>query len=76
LIISPFLKVIWKTPFEGIQTTLYLSISDEVDHVSGLYFDNSIPIKSSLYSNNKKLIDELWDWSMNELSGYVKDINY
>ncbi|VDP48793.1 unnamed protein product [Soboliphyme baturini] len=48
---------------EGSQTTIYLAVADEVEHVSGMYFDNckpKIPPMSALDDSN---VEKLWDCS-------------
>jgi hypothetical protein len=71
ILIQPFLYLFFKSSFEGIQTSLYLSTSDEIKNVSGKYFDNSKSVNTNSHANNKKLIDELWEWSVKECEEYI-----
>ncbi|XP_012281635.1 retinol dehydrogenase 14 [Orussus abietinus] len=50
-----------KTSKEGAQTTIYLSISDEVEGVSGKYFVDCKEVTPSVTARDEKIARELWD---------------
>lgn len=52
------------SPEEGAKPLLYLSISDEVQGVSGKYFNKTHMEQSSVLSYNKGLADVLWQKSI------------
>ena len=56
---QPFLK----TPVQGAATSIYLASSSQVDHVTGLYFDNSRPKTPSKDAQNNFYAKRLWDMS-------------
>jgi NAD(P)-dependent dehydrogenase (short-subunit alcohol dehydrogenase family) len=75
---SPELFIIWlvgriffKTLLEGAQTTLYLATADEVEHVSGHYFENCKLSTMNLLAADEKLASELWEES-EKLTGLSK----
>ena len=51
------------TPPEGAQTSLYLATSPEVAGVSGQYFDNKAPVRSSDASYDVAAQQRLWEIS-------------
>ncbi len=55
----PFLK----TPEQGAATSIYLASSPQVNHVTGLYFDDSKPKKPSKDAQNNFYAKHLWDMS-------------
>ena len=48
------------TPEEGAQTSIYLASSPEVAGVSGRYFDERRPVRSSALSYNRGVQERLW----------------
>jgi retinol dehydrogenase-14 len=63
-LISPF----FITPEKGAETTIFLSLSDKVENVSGKYFYKKKAISTSAASYNENLSKKLWTIS-EELSG-------
>lgn len=65
--ISSFIWGLFKpfmvTPEEGAKTSIYLASSPEVEGVSGKYFDNCKPKKSSKLSHDIELAKKLWEVS-------------
>ena len=55
-------------PAEGAKTSVYLATSPEVKGVSGQYFSNQKPVRSSAPSYDKEAAKHLWDMSL-ELTG-------
>ncbi|KAL0818894.1 hypothetical protein ABMA28_008210 [Loxostege sticticalis] len=58
-----FIKLLFKTSFEGAQTSIYLAVAPELENVSGKYFvdcQEAVPSKSAV---DDKLADELWELS-------------
>ena len=58
-------------PAEGAKTSIYLATSQEVEGVSGKYFSNQKPVRSSAASYDKEAAKRLWDVSL-ELTGLSK----
>ncbi len=56
-------KLFMKTPEVGAQTSIYLATSDDVDGVSGQYFDKCQARKSSRESNDQAVAARLWEVS-------------
>jgi NAD(P)-dependent dehydrogenase (short-subunit alcohol dehydrogenase family) len=56
------------TPEEGAQTSIFLVRSPEVDGISGRYFDNRRPVRSSALSYDREVQDRLWKMA-EELTG-------
>ncbi|XP_072039682.1 polyprenol dehydrogenase-like [Amphiura filiformis] len=57
-----WLGFMW-TPSQGARTPVFLSLSEEVEHTSGKYFDNCQAVPSSPSSYDVRLQKELWNWS-------------
>lgn len=55
-------------PKEGAKTSVYLAISPEVEGVTGKYFSNQKPVRSSDASYDKEAAERLWNVSL-ELTG-------
>jgi NAD(P)-dependent dehydrogenase (short-subunit alcohol dehydrogenase family) len=68
-----------KTLEEGAQTLIYLSVSEEVDGVSGEYFADCKRTKYSPLADNSLLRKQLWDISAklcdSQLSKDLHDLN-
>jgi len=56
------------TPEEGAQTSIYLACSPEVAGVSGRYFDEKRPVRSSALSHDRGVQERLWKMA-EELTG-------
>jgi NAD(P)-dependent dehydrogenase (short-subunit alcohol dehydrogenase family) len=50
-------------PQHGARTPVYLATSPDVENVSGKYFENCIPKRSSSLSYDRKLQEKLWEIS-------------
>ncbi len=59
-LITTMLKPVFKSPLEGASTAIYLAVSEEVAPITGKYFYNEKPIKSSKLSYDKELAKRLW----------------
>jgi NAD(P)-dependent dehydrogenase (short-subunit alcohol dehydrogenase family) len=55
-------------PKEGAKTSVYLATSPEVEGVTGKYFSNQKPVRSSDASYDKETAERLWNVSL-ELTG-------
>ena len=53
----------------GADNLLYVAFSDEVKGITGRYFFDKKPVKSSPITYDKKTIDEFWAWTLRKL-GY------
>ncbi len=60
------------TPEEGAQTSIYLARSPEIAEVSGRYFDNRRPIRSSALSYDRTVQERLWKMA-EDLTGISGD---
>ena len=52
-----------KTPERGGATSIHLASAPELEHVSGQYFANSTPQRSSARSYDEAVAARLWDVS-------------
>lgn len=48
---------------EGAKTPVYLATNNDIADISGLYFDNCYPKKTSLISYDVSIAQKLWDYS-------------
>jgi hypothetical protein len=70
----PLVRPFMKTPDQGAATPIYLASSPEVDGVSGAYFANQRPRRSSRASYDRDLARRLWEVSTS-LVGVGQDVN-
>ena len=49
------------SPEKGARTTVYLAASQDVDGVTGTYFDKCAPVKSTRLSHDEALQEQLWN---------------
>ncbi len=59
----PFLRPLMKTPAQGAATSIHLASAAELSHVTGQYFANSKPKKSSQRSYDQSAAARLWQVS-------------
>ena len=59
-LINPVIQRIGKTPLEGAQTSIYLATSPEVEGVTGKYYADKHPVRSSSISYNLDAAQRLW----------------
>jgi len=62
-LIYPIVQRMGQTPLQGAQTSIYLATSPEVEGVTGQYYANKRPIKSSPVSYDQDTARRLWDVS-------------
>jgi len=60
--------LLFKTPKQGADSSLYVALSPEIEGLGGLYFVNSSPSQSSEESHREDLQKKLWKISC-ELTG-------
>jgi len=70
-LITKVIKPFFLTPLEGAATAIYLSISPEVQGVTGKYYYKKRPIESSKLSYDKEIGNRLWKLS-EELTGLTQ----
>lgn len=58
---------------KGARTSVYLALSQEVEGISGRYFEECKPVQSSPISYNQELQEKLWQIS-EELTGLVRGL--
>ncbi|HEY5269244.1 MAG TPA: SDR family oxidoreductase [Anaerolineales bacterium] len=63
-------RLFGRKPEEGAQTSIYLAASPDVEGVTGKYFADCQPVKSSPFSYDEELAKKLWQVSL-ELTGKV-----
>jgi retinol dehydrogenase 12 len=63
LIIRFLFKLLMKTPYEGAQTSIYLSVAPELDKVTGKYFQDCKEVTPSNSALDDDLAQKLWDLS-------------
>src|SRR5664279_4792027 len=59
----PFVRPFLKTPEQGAATSIHLASSPDLDEVTGRYFANSKPKKSSKASYDQPAAERLWQVS-------------
>jgi retinol dehydrogenase-14 len=69
-LVGPFAK----SPKKGAETSIYLASSPEVEGVSGKYFVNCKPAKSSDISYDRDLQEQLWKYTENLLNNMQLDL--
>jgi NAD(P)-dependent dehydrogenase (short-subunit alcohol dehydrogenase family) len=60
-----FTKIFLKSPKKGAETSIYLASSRDVEGITGKYFKNKKPAKSSSQTYKVVLAKKLWDISEN-----------
>lgn len=58
-----FIHIFAKTPEQGAETIIHLASSPEVEGISGKYFEDCKPIRSSKISYDKTIAKRLWNES-------------
>ena len=60
----PILLLVFKTPWEGAQTTIYCAVSEELDGVSGQYLaDCKIQRMKTAAATDDNMAEKLWQLS-------------
>jgi retinol dehydrogenase 14 len=67
-LLVPLLRPFMKTPARGAATSIHLAVAPELDQVTGHYFANSQPKKSSERSYDKAAAARLWQVSAHLVS--------
>jgi retinol dehydrogenase 14 len=62
-IFIPFLRAFMKTPFQGAATSIHLASAPDLEQVTGRYFANSKPKRSSKLSYDEATASTLWQVS-------------
>lgn len=62
-LINPIMQRIAQTPLEGAQTSIYLATSPEAEGVTGKYYAEKHPIRSSSVSYDLDAAQQLWEIS-------------
>jgi len=62
-LLVPFVRPFLKAPEQGAATSIHLASSHDLDQVSGRYFANSKPKKSSKASYDQPAAERLWQVS-------------
>jgi NAD(P)-dependent dehydrogenase (short-subunit alcohol dehydrogenase family) len=71
-LINPVIHRIGQTPFQGAQTSIYLAASPEAEGITGKYYANCKPVRSSDESYDLEAAKRLWEVSLQltrELNG-------
>jgi NAD(P)-dependent dehydrogenase (short-subunit alcohol dehydrogenase family) len=55
----------------GARTPVFLATSAEVEGVSGKYFDQCTVVEASPLVENRKLAQQLWEWSLHAVHRYL-----
>jgi NAD(P)-dependent dehydrogenase (short-subunit alcohol dehydrogenase family) len=59
-LLVPLARPFMKTPEQGAATSIHLASAPELDHISGQYFANSRPKRSSSRSYDETVASRLW----------------
>ena len=62
-LLFPFIRPFMKTPAQGAATSIHLASSPDLERVTGKYFANSTPKRSSKRSYDKAAAERLWQVS-------------
>ncbi len=62
-LLIPVLRPVMKSPARGAATSIHLASAPELENVSGRYFANRRPTKSSARSNDQAVAERLWEAS-------------
>ena len=62
-VLVPFMRPFMKTPAQGAATTIHVASARDLEQVSGRFFANSKPKKSSKRSYDKATAAQLWQVS-------------
>ena len=62
-LLFPFMRPFMKTPAQGAATSIHLASSPDLERVTGKYFANSTPKRSSKRSYDKAAAERLWQVS-------------
>ena len=62
-IIKSLVGLLYYSPLEGAQTSIFCAVSEETAHVSGAYFSGCKVVKSSPESQDELLAMRLWEAS-------------
>ncbi|XP_059051646.1 retinol dehydrogenase 12-like [Achroia grisella] len=57
------IKLVWKTPYEGAQTSIHLAVAPELEKVTGKYFVDCREERPSKSAKDIQLADKLWKLS-------------
>jgi NAD(P)-dependent dehydrogenase (short-subunit alcohol dehydrogenase family) len=63
-VIFPLVQRVAKPPLEGAQTSIYLATSPEVEGVTGKYYADKHPVRSSAASYDLQVARRLWEVSL------------
>ena len=69
---ASIIKLFGITPAEGALTSIYLASNNNIDMVTGLYFDKCKARKSSKESYDNEMSQQLWEYSEQLLFKYLK----
>ncbi|KAL7714860.1 Restnol dehydrogenase [Entamoeba marina] len=69
IILQPFLYIFFKSPEEGIQTTLHLIMEENI--VNGAYYADCKPSKRNKLVENVSACDKFWEESMEAVKDYL-----
>ncbi len=70
-LMASMIKFFGISPIEGASTILYLVNNENIESVSGLYFNKCKPQETSLVSYDEQCSKKLWDYSQEILSNYI-----
>jgi hypothetical protein len=62
-LLVPLLRPVMKSPAQGAATSIHLSSAPELERVSGCYFANRRPTRSSIRSYDQAVAARLWEAS-------------
>ena len=59
-LLTPFVWLMWKSPWQGAQTTIYLATEKGIERLSGCYFSDCKEKKPSGKLGDPEKAKELW----------------
>ncbi|XP_066557989.1 retinol dehydrogenase 13 [Amia ocellicauda] len=68
VIALPMIILLFKTPWEGAQTTIHCAVDESLENVSGVYFSDCAPKEVAPQARNDAAARRLWDLSATMVS--------
>ncbi|XP_030036078.2 retinol dehydrogenase 11-like [Manduca sexta] len=68
------IRLLFKTPLQGAQTSIYLAVSPELKETTGKYFVDCCKARTSASGQDADLANKLWDLSCQVVNSEKKDL--
>uniref|UniRef100_H2ZXJ7 Si:ch211-107o10.3 n=1 Tax=Latimeria chalumnae TaxID=7897 RepID=H2ZXJ7_LATCH len=64
MIFTPFMLFVFKSPWQGAQTSIHCAVAEELEKTSGLYFSDCVPKKTAPQAEDDEAAQKLWELSL------------